>query len=107
MLAVGFLVLAGCDASPVESGPASPSDRAANTFEGKLEGCAATAEAFGGKWVGKPYNELEPLLSNGDIPSVGTVRVIRPGTMVTRDYRTDRLNIMLDDKDIVTKVYCG
>ena len=36
-----------------------------------------------------------------------TVRVIRPGMAVTMDYRIDRLNVDLNDKDVVTRVHCG
>ena len=39
--------------------------------------------------------------------NVATIRVIRPGDMVTKDYRTDRLNVELDENDVVTRVYCG
>jgi len=37
----------------------------------------------------------------------GIVRVIRPGTMVTKDFRTDRLNVEVDARDMVTAVRCG
>lgn len=37
----------------------------------------------------------------------GTLRWIQPGTMVTMDFRRDRLNIHLDDRNVVTKVTCG
>jgi hypothetical protein len=36
-----------------------------------------------------------------------TVRVIGPGMTVTMDYRVDRLNIHIDDKNRVTRVDCG
>ena len=36
-----------------------------------------------------------------------TVRVIRPGMAVTMDYRTDRLNVTVDDKDLITALRCG
>ena len=36
-----------------------------------------------------------------------TVRVIRPGMMVTMDFRPDRLNIVVDDKGKVTDLRCG
>lgn len=36
-----------------------------------------------------------------------TLRWIQPGTMVTMDFRRDRLNIHLDDRNMVTKVNCG
>jgi hypothetical protein len=36
-----------------------------------------------------------------------TIRWIRPGDMVTMDYRTDRLNIDLDANNRVTGFRCG
>lgn len=36
-----------------------------------------------------------------------TMRWIAPGTAVTMDYRTDRLNIHLDAQNRVTRVDCG
>lgn len=37
----------------------------------------------------------------------GSTRWIAPGDMVTKDYRINRLNIDVDDRGIVTRVYCG
>ncbi len=34
-------------------------------------------------------------------------RVIAPGDMVTKDYLTGRLNIMIDERDIITEFRCG
>lgn len=36
-----------------------------------------------------------------------TIRWIRPGDAVTMDYRTDRLNIDLDNSNRVTRFRCG
>jgi hypothetical protein len=36
-----------------------------------------------------------------------TLRWITPGTMVTMDFREDRLNLHLDARGRVTKVNCG
>ncbi len=36
-----------------------------------------------------------------------TLRWIQPGTAVTMDYRQDRLNIYLDEKNVVEKFTCG
>jgi hypothetical protein len=36
-----------------------------------------------------------------------SVRLIKPGQAVTMDFRTDRLNLKLDDMGIVTAVTCG
>jgi len=37
----------------------------------------------------------------------GTVRWVRPGGMVTMDFRHDRLNIVMDAKNVVTGFKCG
>ncbi|MGN6153089.1 MAG: I78 family peptidase inhibitor [Lysobacteraceae bacterium] len=36
-----------------------------------------------------------------------TVRVLRPGMMVTMDYRGDRLNLQLDGKGLIASARCG
>jgi hypothetical protein len=41
------------------------------------------------------------------LAGAGMVRWVRPGQAVTMDYREDRLNIMLDDKDRITRLSCG
>lgn len=35
------------------------------------------------------------------------IRVLRPGMAVTMDYSAQRLNIELDDRDVITRVACG
>lgn len=37
----------------------------------------------------------------------GMVRVIRPGQMITKEYRSERLNLQLNDYDVVVRAYCG
>lgn len=37
----------------------------------------------------------------------GPVRVIRPGMAVTMDFIAERLNIDIDAREIITRVYCG
>ena len=108
-VALAFLsgiAMTGCDGK-TEPEPGSPKDRNAAAFEEGLKGCAAAAETLGGTWVDKSYAGLEAFLAAQPPVDVGSVRVIRPDTAVTRDYRIDRLNISLDDKDVVTKLYCG
>ncbi len=57
------------------------------------------ASAFAGV-IGKSVEDLT-------FPSAANIRVIYPGTMVTRDYRLDRMNIDVTDNHIVTRIYCG
>lgn len=80
------------------------SETIAGTGGEASEGCAAAADALG-VWTGKPYDEAEESITGGE--GVATVRVIRPGDMVTKDFRPDRLNVELDGEDTVTKIYCG
>lgn len=35
------------------------------------------------------------------------VRIVGPGDAVTMDFRSDRLNVELDDADRVVRIYCG
>lgn len=51
--------------------------------------------------VGQPVTEFEAL------GHTGPVRIIRPGDVVTMDYRSDRLNVMLDDQDVITRLACN
>jgi uncharacterized lipoprotein YajG len=36
-----------------------------------------------------------------------TVRVVRPGEMVTMDYRADRVTVTVDERQTIAKVACG
>lgn len=38
---------------------------------------------------------------------LGMVRVIRPGDMVTRDYRIERINFMIDANETIEAINCG
>ncbi len=58
------------------------------------------------KLVGKPFSasvEADAKKQSG----LTNVRVIRPGMAVTMDFRPDRLNIDIDEKNIVTGFRCG
>lgn len=50
--------------------------------------------------IGKSVNEV-------DLSEVSSKRIIKPGMMVTMDYRTDRLNIHVDDQGVITSVRWG
>lgn len=42
-----------------------------------------------------------------DVSGTETVRVIKPGQAITKEYRADRLNLHVDEKNVVTQVSCG
>ncbi|GIX15104.1 MAG: hypothetical protein KatS3mg118_3063 [Paracoccaceae bacterium] len=54
------------------------------------------------RFVGRPYAELRPRLD----PRLPT-RVLRPGDVVTMDYRADRLNVELDRRGRIRRIRCG
>ncbi|MGP1353844.1 MAG: I78 family peptidase inhibitor [Parasphingopyxis sp.] len=41
------------------------------------------------------------------LPAGLVMRVINPGDAVTQDYRPDRMNVDLDERGVITRVYCG
>ena len=56
--------------------------------------------------IGKPGSSdlaAEALKRSG----AATLRWIQPGMAVTMDFRQDRLDIHLDDKNAVTRITCG
>lgn len=55
------------------------------------------------EFVGEPYSDVPEDV----IESAESLRVIRPGTMITMDARMDRLNVYLDEDEIITRVRCG
>jgi hypothetical protein len=51
--------------------------------------------------IGQPATALEKVLL------MDMVRIIRPDTMVTMDYREERINFMISDQEVITDVTCG
>lgn len=84
-LLVAPLLLAGCvvTAEP----PVDPA-----------ESCGAAEMQY---LVGKPGVVLDGIRFSQD------VRVIQPGMAVTMDYNPARLNIWLNDRDVIERVTCG
>lgn len=42
-----------------------------------------------------------------EVSGATSVRVIRPGQVVTRDFNQSRINLQLDSYDVVVRAYCG
>ncbi len=90
LLALSALAGAGC--SRVESTP-PPEGPACN---------AAPAQGLIGRQAGPALAQEAQRLSRA-----GTVRFLRPGEIVTMEYRADRLNLHLDARDKVARIICG
>ncbi|VUC26212.1 unnamed protein product [Clonostachys rosea] len=60
------------------------------------------------KLVGKTLHDeetTETTFSKKELPEKH--RIVKPGQMMTRDFRVDRLNVHVNDDNIVTKVNFG
>ncbi|MCZ4259302.1 I78 family peptidase inhibitor [Limimaricola sp. G21655-S1] len=86
------LLLAACAAYPPAPEPV-PSPPAAEP------GACGAAERQ--RLVGAPVTALERELI------LGPVRIIRPGDVVTMDFRPDRINFEIDALERIARVYCG
>lgn len=107
-LAALALAMTACT-TPMSAGPASsggtpPGDEDIRDAS-NLTGVHCKTEATR-PLVGRPATQAlgaEALRLSG----VRELRWIRPGDMVTMDYRTDRLNIHLDGQGRVQRIDCG
>ena len=84
---IPLLFLAACATTqPIPDAPSLP------------DTCGATDYVF---LVGQPATALERVLI------MDVVRIIRPETMVTMDYRANRINFMISDQEMISDVTCG
>ncbi|MEM1235838.1 MAG: I78 family peptidase inhibitor [Pseudomonadota bacterium] len=72
----------------------------------------STSEADAAAGAACGADELQRLIGLGQEELLkeeilGPVRTIRPGDAVTADFMANRLNIVLDDTNTVTRVNCG
>ena len=56
--------------------------------------------------VGESFDEAKVSQLQSE-SSARQVRVLRPGDMATMDHRPDRLNIHLDEQDMIEELRCG
>jgi len=79
-----------------------------------LAGCATLPTDGGGRCNAGSLRPFIGAIATSDFRRVAlrrsgakTLRWIQPGTAVTMDYRTDRLNVRLDARNFITGVDCG
>jgi len=84
------LFLIGCVAPPKVSAPDAPLTPAPSCGAARLGG-----------FVGQPVSALDPQYQ----PLV--TRIIRPGDAVTEDFSPARLNVEVNGRDVITRVWCG
>jgi len=110
LVAIG--VLASCaprnaaEAPPAvasDAAPAPSNDQPADTPASAGNGCdAAPAQRFVGESYTAELGEEARLAAGAAI-----VRALRPGEVVTMEYRGDRLTLTLDESGKISAVNCG
>ena len=87
--------------------PPPAMDEPGTTEPATNEDAAMTCDAKAGQWaVGNVADEALVARVKADTGS-DRVRVIKPGMMVTMDYREDRVNLDVDKDNKVLTVRCG
>ncbi|MDQ2095999.1 I78 family peptidase inhibitor, partial [Rhodalgimonas zhirmunskyi] len=88
------------EAGPTEGQIADPTE---GQIAGQIDRPAADScdAAPFRRLIGKPDSVFHVM----DLPE--TVRLIHPGTPVTRDHRPARVNIEIDASGTIVKVWCG
>lgn len=95
ILAAGLLASAACTAESPGPETAPPPPAEADCGAGQL-----------GAYVGQPASEQVLALIRqwrGDNP----IRVLKQGSVMTMDYRPERLNIFLDENDRIKEFKCN
>lgn len=89
--------------SSSETAPSSSSGMSSASGYGGGKSCDATAlqSQIGQKAT---PSVLEDLRSRS---GSATARMLRPGQLVTMEYNATRLNLIVDDKDMMTAIRCG
>lgn len=94
MRGIGMIALAGLAAC-------APAPKPAAFGEGSTCGDTRVAKLIGQVW--RESQRAKTLKASG-APSL---RVIAPGTVVTMDFRPERLNIETDANGRITRIKCG
>ncbi len=117
LLLPATLMLAACSAPPMDEQDAvtaqaqqaseqatAPTDEAGKAIEAPPIGnCDATQVQ---SLVGQPYTDALGTQAQQDA-AARTLRVLRPGDMTTMEFQGERLNVEVDEKNVVSGVRCG
>ena len=114
---LAMLSLAACAPKPdstSETAPAAPTATAPEATPAPAETTPpagdATAQCDAAavqSFVGKEASETTVAEAQAAAGAKGAVRVIKPGQPVTMDYRFDRLNVEVDERNAIVRITCG
>lgn len=94
-----FVLLALCACGTVSEGDDTPPiDRPGQALP---DGAAACRADEFQSLLGQTHSDLLR------VEILAPVRIIRPNEAVTMDFIANRLNIALDENEVVTRVFCG
>ncbi|CAG8863084.1 hypothetical protein PS627_00019 [Pseudomonas fluorescens] len=93
-------VLAGCSTGGSSKGGGNGAPSAPANNDGR---CEASGADFS---IGK-QGSAELLEQARASSGAQTARILKPHDVVTLEYRSDRLNLNVDDKGVVNRVNCG
>ncbi|MCY1203852.1 Peptidase inhibitor I78 family protein [compost metagenome] len=98
--------------APSSSSASSPSEAASGSSSG-----ISSASGYGYGEKSCDAAALQSQIGQKATPSVmedlrtrsgsTTARMLRPGQLVTMEYNATRLNLIVDDKDVMTAIRCG
>lgn len=95
------MLLAGCASATNDS--AAPKPPTVDQTAPTSQTCDASAVQYA---IGAPFDEAN-VATLEEQSGARQVRVLRPGTAATMDYRDDRLNIHLESNDMIEALRCG
>ena len=99
ILSASISVLAACASQPTAAGD----DANATPPAGVAQSCNADAARGAIGKAATPEVVEQARRESG----AAIARVLKPGQVVTMEYRGDRLNVDVDDGNVVTNVRCG
>ncbi|MFT3897549.1 MAG: I78 family peptidase inhibitor [Thermomonas sp.] len=98
-----LLLLSALLATSTACTPMPPKAKATTPFPPRLAQCQADpGQGFVGQVASEDVVEQAKTATGAN-----SVRVLKPGMAATMDFRDDRLNLMLDEHDMIVKVSCG
>lgn len=122
---IPFLLVASLTACANTGAPRSSSSPAASSSSGTTSsadaGTSYGGSSYGGSSMGGGKTcdaaALQSQIGQKATASVmedlrtrsgsATARMLRPGQLVTMEYNATRLNLIVDDKDVMTAIRCG
>lgn len=100
-----LLVPAGFVSISVINLPASAQPVPASPIHGNTPGHTCRAQGTD-HFIGKPATKMMGAAIK-DVTHAAVLRWAPPGTMLTMDFRADRVNVYVDRRRMITKINCG